>query len=366
MIHGGLNINLKTGSTQLGFNQCCLSTTPLSFVNNDNIEWTGPNFEKIRSQNNNEQWLDGCWQCKHLEKTGAKSFRKSMIEKFGVNETVSGPQRIDLLFDRSCNLACRTCGPHSSTFWSKHLKDNNLPVTTVPETDNINKIKQILKNLDLSNLEMVQFCGGETLLGNTYWQAAKLLAELVPDAKNRLQLVFQTNGTQTIDPKHFDIIEKFKLVKLMISIDGTQDKFEYLRWPANWDQVTNNMFELRESLPSNVMFMIQETISCLNLFYFDKASDWINKNFSTNREGDPVDYSAQLAIHDYLDVRYITQEYVDVLKNTKQIHTIGSNWKENPEAIKRFITQTNKFDSLRGQDWKKVFPEVAEFYKRYL
>lgn len=366
MIHGGLNINLKRQSTQLGFNQCCLSTTPLSFVDNDKIEWTDLKLIQLRSQNNNEQWLDGCWQCERLEKTGAKSFRKSMIEKFGVKKTVSGPQRIDLLFDRSCNLACITCGPESSTFWAKHLKDNNLSVPTFLETDNIGKIERILKNLDLSNLEMVQFCGGETLMGNTYWQVAKLLTELVPDAKNQLQLVFQTNGTQTINPRHFDVIEKFKLVKLMISIDGTRDRFEYLRWPADWDQVTNNMFELRESLPSNVMFMIQETISCLNLFYFDEVSTWVGKNFNANREGDIVDYSAQLAIHQYLDVRYITQEYVEVLKNTKQIHTIGTNWEENPEAIKKFITQTEKFDTLRGQNWKKVFPEVAEFYKRYL
>lgn len=366
MIHGGLNINLKAASSQLGFNQCCLSSTPLSFIDNGKVDWAHPNFVEIRSQNNAGQWLDSCWQCERLERTGAKSFRKSMIEKFGVNENVSGPQRIDLLFDRSCNLACRSCSPYSSTFWSKHLKDNNLYTPTFSETDNLDKIEQVLKNLDLSNLKMVQFCGGETLLGKTYWHTAKLLSDLVPDAKNQLELVFQTNGTQPIDPQYFDTIEKFKLVKLMISIDGTQDRFEYLRWPAKWDQTVDNIFGLRESLPSNVMFMVQETATCLNLFYCDEVPAWVNENFNTNREGDKVDHSLQLAIHSYLDVKNITQEYVDAISNTKQIHTIGKDWKENPAAIKKFITETDKFDVLRKQDWKKVFPEVAEFYKRYL
>jgi hypothetical protein len=114
------------------------------------------------------------------------------------------------------------------------------------------------------------------------------------------------------------------------------------------------------------MFVVQETTSCLNLFYFDEVSDWVKENFNTNREGDPVNYSTQLAIHQSLDVRNITQEYADALAGTRQIHTLGNDWKENPAAIKRFIAETEKFDVMRAQDWKKVFPEVAEFYKRYL
>jgi hypothetical protein len=69
MIHAGLNINLKAASNQLGFNQCCLATTPLSFVDNNSIDWHHSKFVEIRSQNIAEQWLDGCWQCERLEKT---------------------------------------------------------------------------------------------------------------------------------------------------------------------------------------------------------------------------------------------------------------------------------------------------------
>jgi hypothetical protein len=48
------------------------------------------------------------------------------------------------------------------------------------------------------------------------------------------------------------------------------------------------------------------------------------------------------------------------------INAIGSNWQENPSTIVQFIRETEKFDKIRGQDWKKTFPEVAEFYRRYL
>ena len=367
MIHGGLNINLKSNNNTLTYNQCCLSTNQLNMPNDSLVHWNDKNLQSIREQNNNNVWHTGCWECEKLEKSGVKSFRHAMINKFGIEKNLSGPQRIDLLFDRSCNLACRTCGPHSSTLWQQHLKDNNLmSIEHMDDSNNFKKIHQALKSLDLSNLGMLQFCGGETLLGNTYWRAAEFIAELVPDAKNKIELGFQTNGTQYIDEKHYKTIEKFKLVKLMISIDGTNDRFEYLRWPASWNQVVDNMSSLREKLPSNVMFFIQETTSCLNLFYFNEVSDWVKQNFNANREGDRVDHSTQLAMHKYLDVDNITQEYVDALRDHDMIHAISKNWQENPDRIKLFIKETEKFDQLRSQDWKKTFPEVANFYARYL
>lgn len=376
MIHGGLNINLKSDNSELTYNQCCLSTTQLVVPNNAQVNWNDPQLQSIREQNNKNAWHSGCWECERLEKVGIKSFRHSMIEKFGVNKNLSGPQRIDLLFDRSCNLACVTCGPASSTFWQKHLRDNNLvirdinsvvlPGEYVNDDHNFKKIHHILKSLDLSNVEMIQFCGGETLLGNTYWKTAEILAELIPNAKNRLELGFQTNGTQSIDPKYYDLIDKFKLVKLMVSIDGVGDKFEYLRWPASWNQVTDNILNLKDTLPDNVMFFVQECTSCLNLYYFDEVGNWVKDNFATTREGDPIHHSTQLAIHDYLDVNNITQEYVDALVGTKMIHTLAPDWKEKPDVIKTIIAEIERFDQIRKLDWKKTFPEVAEFYRRYL
>jgi D-hexose-6-phosphate mutarotase len=102
------------------------------------------------------------------------------------------------------------------------------------------------------------------------------------------------------------------------------------------------------------------------LYYFDEVGAWVKNNFSTNREGDPIDHSTQLAIHDYLDVNNITQEYVDALSATKMIHALSPDWKENPDVIKTIIAEIERFDQIRKLDWKKTFPEVAEFYRRYL
>jgi len=366
MIHGGLNINLKSQNNTLRFNQCCLSTTELQMPQQIEQLWQSEKLQSIRQINDSNVWLEGCWECQRVEDAGIKSFRQSMIEGLGTKKNLSGPQRIDLLFDRSCNLACRTCGPYSSTLWEKHLRDNNLAINmSYDATDNVATIKKVLTTLDLSNLKQIQFCGGETLLGNTYWNTAQLIAELIPDAKDKILLGFQTNGTQPIEEKYYHIIEKFNLVKFMISIDGTHDRFEYLRWPAQWNQVVDNILAIREKAPGNVMFFVQECTSNLNLFYFNEVGNWIKNNFNSNRFGDKVDHSTQLAIHDYLDVNIITQEYYDAIKGTEMAQFISPAWQENPEKIQRFIAETEKFDRIRGEDWKKTFPEVANFYSRY-
>lgn len=367
MIHGGLNIDLKVKNNTLMFNQCCLSTSKLAVPKDVGQLWESNQLQEIRNINKENIWLKDCWACERIENAGIKSFRQSMIEGLGAETDLSGPKRIDLLFDRSCNLACRTCGPSASTFWIKHLKDAGLPVRVeTGPNNNLETIRKVLTKLDLSNLKQLQFCGGETLMGNTYWNTAELIAELVPDAHERILLGFQTNGTQPIEEKNYKIIEKFKLVKFMISIDGIHDRFEYLRWPASWNQVVDNILTIREKVPSNVMFYIQECTSNLNLYYFNEVGNWIKENFKTTRFGDPVDHSTQLAQHPYLDVNIITQEYVEAIKGTEMAKFIGADWQEDPEKIRTFITETEKFDRIRGDNWKKTFPEVADFYSRYL
>jgi hypothetical protein len=191
------------------------------------------------------------------------------------------------------------------------------------------------------------------------------LADNVPNAKQQLTLCFQTNGTQSIHPRNYELIEKFHLVKLHVSLDGTKEKFEYLRWPASWNQVTENILSMRESLPSNVMFLIEETISIFNLFYTQELESWVTDNFSTNREGDVVVHTKHLA-HDFFNLANCTQEYVDAMQKRAYKNLIANNWTENPETVSSMIHQIKKFDKFRNQSFEQTFPEVSQFYARYL
>lgn len=364
MIHGGINLDLKGSAPEA--QHCCLRADEFVVDVTQNF-WHDKRFYALRELNKQGQWDPGCSNCSQLEQLHLDSFRTGTntgLQMHGQTD-LSGPARIDLMFDISCNLACRICGTHSSSFWQKHLKEHNLWDKPIAVPNSIENVINALKQLDLSNLRMLTFSGGETLLGQAYWDVAEWLANNVPDAKHQLTICFQTNGTQPIHKRNYDTIKKVHLIKLHISLDGIGDRFEYMRWPASWNQVVNNILSLRSDLPSNVMFLIEETISIFNLYYLHELEQWIHDNFTTNREGDSTNHTRHFA-RASVDVACCTQEYVDAMSQSPYKNLISADWKENPERIKLMIEEIKQFDRLRHESFEQTFPEVAAFYSRFL
>jgi sulfatase maturation enzyme AslB (radical SAM superfamily) len=365
MIHGGLNLNFKSSKTQALVQHCCLRNDlfPVEVTHNF---WKNPKLEKLRETNKRNLWDSGCKNCERLESSHMPSFRTGMndgLQIFGLSD-LSGPVRIDLMFDISCNLACRSCGPISSTYWQKHLKENKLWNLPISVSGKKNLVIDALSKLDLSNLRQLVFCGGETLLGQEYWDVAKWLADHVPNAKQQLTLCFQTNGTQSISSKHFETIGKFHLVKLHISVDGVEKQFEYLRWPASWNQVVDNLFDFRQNLPDNVMFVIEETVSVFNLFYLDKLQNWVKNNFTTNRFGDIANHSRHLA-NGQFSLSSLSQEYVESMQQSSYKNLIDKAWSENHDQVKKMLQTIKQFDQLRNESFEDTFPEIQQFYARF-
>jgi sulfatase maturation enzyme AslB (radical SAM superfamily) len=368
MIHGGLHLSFdnELPSNHVIVQNCCLRSDKfLSQINQP--FWKNSDLQTLRTLNKKDIWDPGCANCQQLEDTHNVSFRQGTNQGLGIfsKTDLTGPSRIDLKFDISCNLACRTCGTHSSTFWQKHLKNHGLWKNSISAPRRKQDVIAALQNLDLSNLKQLVFCGGETLLGQEYWDVANWLGDNVTNAKQQLTLCFQTNGTQTIDTKNFKIIDKFHLVKLHISLDGVENQFEYLRWPALWNQVVDNIFLLKETLPTNVMFVIEETISIFNLFYMQKLQTWIQSNFTTNREGDVVNHTRHLA-NGLFSLEGLSEEYVTSMQKSPFNDLISKTWSENPEKINKMLHNIKQFDQLRNQDFGKYFPEVQQFYSRFL
>jgi len=365
MIHGGLYINFLNKSAGILAGHCCLRSTVFP-VNIDHNVWKNKEFAQLREINKQNIWDPGCSNCQRLESSNNTSFRTGMnegLQIFGQTNLI-GPSRIDLIFDISCNLACRSCGPGSSTYWRQHLKENKLWNDTVSSPRNRSQVIDVLSKLDLSNLKQLVFCGGETLLGQEYWHVASWLADNVPNAKQQLTLCFQTNGTQPIHSRNFTIIEKFHLVKLHVSLDGVGNRFEYLRWPAQWNQVTDNILNLRETLPGNVMFVVEETVSIFNLLYQQELKTWIDNNFTQNREGDITNHTKHMA-NGIFSLQNMSAEYVEFIKKTEHQNLIPPNWKENPKAIQTMLAKIKQFDILRNESFEKVFSELTNFYARF-
>ena len=177
MIHGGLTLDFKHIPTG-GASHCCLRKGLFPIDINTNF-WEHSDFVNLRNLNKKNIWDSGCHNCETLELTDQPSMRTGMNNGLGMlgQTDLDGPARIDLMFDISCNLACRICSPEFSTFWQKHLTDNGLRKDPVYSAKNKDKVITALSNIDLSNLKQLVFCGGETLLGREYWEVTKWLAD---------------------------------------------------------------------------------------------------------------------------------------------------------------------------------------------
>lgn len=365
MIHGGLYLDFKsTGVVKV--QHCCLRDQTAQVRTNEPI-WTHPSFQPLRDLNKQGTWDPGCQGCNRLEKNNQLSFRTGMNQGLGITgqTDLSGPARIDLMFDISCNLACMTCNSGASTYWQKYLKKHNQWTGPIFSPRSKHEVIAALSTLDLSNLRQLVFCGGETLLGQEYWDVAAWLADNVPNAKQQLTIGFQTNGTQPILSKNFGIIDRVFLVKLHISLDGIDRQFDYLRWPADWNQVVDNILELRASVPSNVMFLVEETLSIFNLYYSERLAHWVQHNFNSNREGDITNHTRHFAKNDY-SLANCSREYVEALQQTQNHHLVPNSWQENTLEITNMIAKIKKHDAQRQQSFVETFPELAEFYSRFL
>jgi hypothetical protein len=365
MIHGGLQVVL-TGPGE--FKHCCLANTKMHLMPIDNSSNLFNNEEllAVRRLNQTNQWNDGCSSCIEMEKTQHPSFRQSSNNFYGWQKTFRGPVRLDITLDNACNLACQTCGPELSTFWQQHLKKTGIldPNENKHETYDHDQMIVQFNMIDLSELKTLVFCGGETLLGNSSFRFLEYIKSRRPDGD--IEVCFQTNGTMPIPTRYLALLESFKLVKMNVSLDGIGARFNYLRWPGNWDATVANLMKMRNTCPVNVMFLIEQTLSIFNLYYKREVADWIEVNFPTNRLGDTTSYSQHFANGDF-SLDNLSEEYVEKLASDATLAGyVPTNFVENKQNIKKMLACIELFDGHRKHDWKKVFPEVAGFYNRYI
>jgi len=204
-----------------------------------------------------------------------------------------------------CNLACVTCGPDASTRWQKELGMSIIPGN--PRTidqDTINRTRQMTG---------IVVGGGEPVLN---FSTETLLSHL-----NRDQMVsIHFNGTVLPRQSFLDKSSQLRHIRYVFSIDGVGERFEYLRWPAKWSQVVQNVLWLFENAPDNVEFGLNITISQLNNYYKDEIVDWANQTIPQNRQGKSTHISYNQAGN------ILKQKYLDDL------------------------------DKKRNLDWRKIFP----------
>jgi len=354
-IYHGLVLSSDTNNA-VKYAPCCLMQdfTSESFVNfyHDDLV----NLRELNQQNILPETL--CQVCISQEKAGAQSMRQGLLITHGKPTFEPSVQYLDINIDYACNLACVTCGPESSTTWRNELGIKNILIRS--------KIDQFLETklepLDLSELKEIKIWGGEPFLTNTHMQLLEYVTRRTDASK--IKLMYNTNGTRLIDDYTKKLIEKFKFCRISFSIDAVNEQFEYLRYPAKWKEVENNLMWWKNNLPQNAMLSMTVTASILNVLELNSVFDWQQKNFSKSIFGDDIEINVHQAWGTY-SVEYMPEKMVTYFQNMQnycqpwlqKLDFLGNASHE----VDKVAQQLRILDQRRKLNSEKVFPKMYAF-----
>jgi MoaA/NifB/PqqE/SkfB family radical SAM enzyme len=324
-------------------------------------------LKDLQTQFLNNSRPAGCIRCWQEEDAGIKSKRQLDYERhetsFKEHDTSTTIfKNISLAFGNLCNLACRICGPASSSKWSTEMK--KIDGKDYPIHDWFRDPKAMLDILE-NTQQAIHFDipGGEPLLIEIqeHFDFLKKFKEN-GSAKN-ISLHYTTNGTSYLKDIHLEIWQSFKEVDIQISIDDIKERFEYNRWPAKWDTVYENIkkFQRLKDQEKNIKLSISFTVSAFTILYADEFYSWCLAEGLPEpwmgRLHDPIYYRCSVFPTDIkkeIKKKLLMSQHLEVKKLVKYLET------DESDHFKDFKKWIDLLDSKRNQNFNIIFPELSK------
>lgn len=314
------NLNIAVNQNSVLVSPCCVSPT----VKIKNLDFKNLQYLKdIRQQWNQGTFPAACSFCHNAESKGVSSRRHGSNCWYKDNDLYNNTVelvRLDFWVGDTCNLRCAICTPNNSSAWKQELGVSY-------------KIKKVVSNqfwkqIDLTQIRLVHFNGGEPLLSKSHVD----FLEALPN-KHNIQINYNTNGTIRPGLELQDLWCKFKLVQLDFSIDDIDERFEYQRYPAVWNDVKTNLQWYIDNAPHNCMFAINTSVGLLNHANLENLNTWLKQNFCISKFNDPIEHR---------------QQFVQGLFAL-------DGFQQRRAQIVRFL---DACDQRRGTNWRKTFREL--------
>lgn len=384
-------------------NPCCLAPWEkdqvLGDINQQSVAeiWNGAPMRDLRKKMLRDKPDSKCWQCYENERLGIRSQRQNANRDFihrldWALETSrdgrvqqSKPIYWDIRISNLCNFKCRICGHHSSSKWYEEAKE--LQLLSFPE--GIHKsVKDFGGLLDqlapfVTDLEEIYFAGGEPLVMEEHYQ---ILEMLLQKGKSDIRLKYSTNfSTRHFKGRDvFALWNQFAQVHLLASLDGSGARGELQRKGQVWEDVVAMRKQLLEEAP-HVQFIICSTITAMNVLHLpDFHVEWVEAglvkadDFIPHILKRPEQLSIQILPPD-LKAKVVERyqqhlEWLDsqaapelvkmpITRNEYQSVISYINDRDKSELIPKFVEFTTQLDQFRGEDFRKVFPELQALFE---
>lgn len=257
LFKNGVHVN-----TSGKWNACC---APFSEVERPKFD-TYNEYKKYSTdayERSKTAWVEGCASCKYGEDTKNHSLRLYSNNALHDLKSRQNKSIIRAILNTGsiCNLACRMCGPGCSSKWVSSLKNNN-------ERFDRNEIKSYMSGggIDIRGVKVysqetmdmiyehvltpalryVSFAGGEPTQN---YRTEEIIQYLIEKGYARnMTMHIITNATRPFKDSWKDALDEFKNVEIGISMDGTHDNYNYIRQGANFDEVMENILDIKDQI----------------------------------------------------------------------------------------------------------------------
>lgn len=338
--------------------------------------WNGENFKKLRQAFLDNKRPAECSSCWAEEAGGFESYRlhhnkyyqlKTSVKNYNTTTAVP-PILMDLKLSNVCNFKCRMCDySYSSLILKEDKQHRNYDIpdesyylsNKILGTDNeIYFMKQILPTL-----EKIDFTGGEPFVSPEGKSLITKISET--EYAKRITIVITTNGS-IYNKSLLNILERFKQVNILVSLDDVGDRLEYQRHGAVWPVIQKNITSFK-GIP-NVRLSLHPTINNYNIWDIQDYFKWAADNNLT---------SVINVLHgpEYLSIKNLPRKLKNEVwtkhQDLREMRDTMNIMMEAPDPdddiyLHNFISETERLDRIRKEDFQSVFPEWGEYINKYL
>lgn len=320
---------------------------------------------------------DNCSTCiKRVSQSGIAPLRNYYNVNYpDTNHNLLKLKVVDVRWNNICNLGCLYCNEQFSSTWNKRLtyKIQNTPVKEYQD----DLLLWILKHVD--SLQELMLVGGEPLLMK---QNYELLKHLPSDC--RISIITNLSYDLKNNPAFLPLLKKSKeTVVWNVSLENLEDKFEYVRSGAKWEQLKNNLILLSEHWPQSIS--INMTYSMFSAFDIVDTVKWFHSigikkfnifNVTQNRTIDVFNMPTPIKQLAYQQLKQAHCWHNDqILPDDRQLYQwlgveqlIGhlESSKDQTVGLEEFENKIKWYDQWSVNKFSKLWPEVQDLVRKHL
>lgn len=348
---------------------CCQHRAPPEHLQNISdtrpVEWFNNKYlQEVQQAFLNDQRHPGCYMCWRDEDQGKSSMRSRISQEhrlLGLRPGEIKTVNVEIQAGNLCNLSCIMCSEIDSSVIlaeNQRLGINRIQPSDVKWNDAAwHNLEEVLA----LNPRILNIRGGEPLYNKKLLE----IVESIPQERCESMLLHITTNATAWSDRWARALERFRVVRIMMSIDAVGPVYEYIRHPGKWSTVDQNVDQMLK-MP-NLKLVVYSLVQNLNISNLELLVDWCQeKNIFLQFQ--------KLYSHKYLELTNIPEHMVD--STIEQLHRCRNKLTDpkiqkfiesciedldqrkvrgfNPALWNEFVEQMSIRESLRGNDHRNI------------